>query len=95
MSAFESRIDMSVADHYDACDRREEFIDVVTRRMGADDDVLIEGLSDALYDRRTGPTVIRLVRSGDLLAAMQMMKTHAETTYINESAESLADKERL
>jgi DNA-binding GntR family transcriptional regulator len=93
MGAYEARIDRSV---YDAIDREEaerDFIESVTRKLTADDDVIADGLSDALYDPRTRRHILKLYRAGDRLAAMDLMCQHAETTYINEQAELASIKE--
>lgn len=93
MSAFEARTDHAIADHYDRVDRYDDFMESMTRRLGADDDTLADGMSDALYDPRTRTQVLQLVRSGDLLAAMTIIRDHAQTTYIIEQAEVAALKE--
>ena len=93
MNAYEARIDRHVYDAIDHEEAERDFIESVTRKLGADDDVLADGLSDALYDRRTRRQILKLIRAGDRLEAMNVMHTHATTTYINEQAELAAARE--
>ena len=93
MNAYEARIDRPVYDAIDHDEAERDFIESITRKLGADDDVIADGLSDALYDPRTRRHILKLYRAGDRLAAMDLMCKHAETTYINEQAELAAVRE--
>jgi|GEM_PF-5645108 len=91
--SFESRIDAAVADALDHEEVVQDFVESITRSLGADDDVLADGMAASLYDSRTRTAILRLVRSGDRLAAATLMVDYAETTYVNEQAEMAAEKE--
>lgn len=91
MSLYEDRIDRPVADHYADTERYQARIEAVTGRLSRDEDVLIEGLGDALYHKRE--EILAALRGGDLLEAMRVMHAHATTTYITDSAETIVEKE--
>lgn len=93
MSAYDSWLESPVQDAIAHTESFNDFIAITCERLWHDDDVLADGLTDALYDPRTRNTIIALVRAGDMLAAMKLMHDHATTTYITEAAEVAAEKE--